>query len=104
MERLHRELGDEGLRIVALSIDAGAGKADEFGAPGGDVAGFVHDNALTFAVWHQPGGEVRRAYRTTGVPESFLIGRDGRIRKRVAGAKEWDDAATIAEIRRLLEE
>jgi cytochrome c biogenesis protein CcmG/thiol:disulfide interchange protein DsbE len=104
MERLHRLMGHLGLEIVALSIDAGTGKADEFGAPGGDVAGFVHDNALTFTVWHQPGGEVRRAYRTTGVPESFLIGRDGRIRKRVVGAKEWDDSATIAEIRTLLEE
>jgi len=104
MERLHRQLGARGLRIVAVSVDAERGKRDLNGAPGGDVGSYVREAGLTFDVWHQPGGEVQRDYRTSGVPESFLIGRDGRIAKRVIGATEWDDSTRVAEIRRLLEE
>ena len=104
MQRLHQELGDEGLRIVAVSIDAAPGQADANGAPGGDVAGFARELGLTFPIWRQPSGVVQRDYRTTGVPESFLIGRDGRIVKKVIGATEWDDSTHVELIRRLLKE
>jgi cytochrome c biogenesis protein CcmG, thiol:disulfide interchange protein DsbE len=104
MQRLHQELGDEGLRIVAVSVDAAAGQTDPGGRPGGDVAEFVNELNLTFPVWHQPSGDAQRAYRTTGLPESFLIGKDGRIVKKVIGATEWDSPENVALIRRLLEE
>ena len=104
MQRLHQELADEGLRIVAVSVDAPLGRAGANGAPGGDVAGYVRENGLTFAVWHQPSGRVQRDYRTTGVPESYLIGRDGRIARHVIGATEWDDPHWVRTIRDLLKE
>ena len=104
MQRLHQELGDEGLRIVAVSIDAAPGTTDRDGRAGGDVAAFAEENGITFTIWQQPSGEVGRAYRTTGVPESFLIGKDGRIVKKVIGATEWDSPENVALIRRLLGE
>ena len=104
MQRLHQELGDEGLKIVAVSIDAAPGQTDRDGREGGDVDAFVRRMGLTFTVWQQPSGDVGRAYRTTGVPESFLIGRDGRIVKKVIGATEWDSQTHVELIRRLLRE
>jgi cytochrome c biogenesis protein CcmG/thiol:disulfide interchange protein DsbE len=104
MERLYRTLHPEGLRIVAVSIDAAPGKTDDEGRMGGDVAGFAREYGLTFDVWQDPGGAIRRDYRTTGVPESFLVDRSGRIVKKVIGATEWDDPATVELIRRLLKE
>lgn len=104
MQRLYEVLRPEGFRIVAVSIDADAGKVDAGGRPGGDVAAFAREYGLTFDVWRQPAGTVQRDYRTTGVPESFLIGRDGKIVKKVIGATEWDDAGTVELIRRLLKE
>lgn len=98
MERLHRELGPEGLRIVAVSVDGAPGAL----APGGDVEAFAREMGLTFTIWHDPSGDVQRAYRTTGVPESFVIDRDGVIQKKVIGATEWDEGAHPDLIRRLL--
>jgi cytochrome c biogenesis protein CcmG, thiol:disulfide interchange protein DsbE len=104
MERLHRELGDEGLKIVAVSVDAAPGQVDATGKPGGDVDAFAREMGLTFAIWWQPSGQIGRAYRTTGIPETFLIGKDGRIVKKVIGATEWDSPTNVELIRRLLKE
>lgn len=104
MQRLHERLGPTGLRIVAVSIDAAPGGVDPAGRPGGNVRAFVEEYGLTFDIWHDPSGEIQRIYRTTGVPESFVIDRDGIIAKKVIGATEWHSDANVALIRRLLEE
>lgn len=103
MQRLYERLGPEGLRMVAVSIDATPGKADAAGRTGGDVAAFAKEYGLTFDIWHDPSGKIQRTYRTTGVPESFVIDRRGTIVKKVIGATEWDSQATVALFRRLLE-
>jgi cytochrome c biogenesis protein CcmG/thiol:disulfide interchange protein DsbE len=108
MERLHRELGPKGLKIVAVSVDAGPGsaspKSQAAAHPGGDVQAFVRELGLTFTVWHDPAGGIQRTYRTTGVPESFIIDRNGVIQKKVIGATEWDHGGHAELLRRLLEE
>lgn len=103
MQRLYEELGPEGLRIVAVSIDAEPGSRDPGGRAGGDVAAFVREMGVSFDVWRDPSGEIQRVYRTTGVPESFVIDRDGTIIKKVIGGVEWDTPANADLIRRLLE-
>lgn len=102
MQRLHDQLAGEGLRIVAVSVDAAIGARDADGRPGGDIGAFARAHDLTFTLWHDPSGDIARAYRTTGVPESFVIGRDGRIVRKVIGATEWDDEANVELLRRLL--
>ena len=107
MERLHRELGPQGLKIVAVSVDAAPGaaapKAQSAGQPGGgDVAEFARALGLTFTIWHDPSGGIQRTYRTTGVPESWIIDRNGVIQKKVIGATEWDSGSHPELIRRLL--
>jgi cytochrome c biogenesis protein CcmG, thiol:disulfide interchange protein DsbE len=104
MQRLHERLGPRGLRVVAVSIDAQTGALDMLGRPGGDVAAFAHDMGLTFDIWLDPPGAIQRIYRTTGVPESFVVDRDGMIIKKVIGATEWDSETNVDLIVRLLEE
>lgn len=99
LQRLHEELGDEGLHVVAVSIDGGPATA---GDPRQVVGDFVREMELDFPVWLQPSGEIQQAYRTTGVPESFLIDREGTIVKKVLGAVEWDSEANVELVRRLL--
>jgi peroxiredoxin len=95
MERLHRLYADSGLRIVAVSIDN----------PGQEEAirGFVRRHALTFDVLHDPQKEVARTYGVSGYPESFVIGRDGIIRRKV-WYQEWDSPSNRALIAQLLGE
>jgi peroxiredoxin len=104
MQRLHEQLGDSGLKIVAVSVDAAPGRVDASGHRGGDVAAFAREFGLTFPIWLDPSGEIQRTYRTTGVPESFVIDRSGTIIKKVIGGTIWDSEANVALFRRLLEE
>ena len=104
MERLHRELGAEGLRVVAVSIDAERGSRDSSGREGGNIREFAEEMGLTFDIWHDPSGRIQQTYRTTGVPESFVIDRSGHIVKKDIGGVEWDTDARMELIRRLLEQ
>lgn len=62
MEKLYRELGPKGLRILAVSIDDGDAK---------DVRSFVDELGLTFEILHDASGDIQRIYQTTGVPEKL---------------------------------
>jgi cytochrome c biogenesis protein CcmG, thiol:disulfide interchange protein DsbE len=102
MQRLYDALGPQGLRIVAVSVDAPSGFRGRGGQPGGDVRAFTEEHELTFDVWHDPSAEVQRTYRATGLPESFVIDRGGVIQQKVIGAMEWDEGPAPELIRRLL--
>lgn len=90
IEAVHRELGPKGLKVVAVSIDQ----------PGDEskIQQFLRDYKLTFEVLHDSTGAIKTIYRTTGVPESFVIARDGTIRKKWIGAEDWNSVGN----RRLL--
>jgi peroxiredoxin len=93
MQRLHEELGPEGLKIVAVSIDQGDAES---------VKRWMDERSLTFTVLHDKSGRIQQVYQTTGVPESFVLDREGTIVKKVIGATEWDHPAQKALFRRLL--
>lgn len=103
LQRLHEMLGDDGLRIVAVSVDAPAGGFGPFGQPGGDVRAFTERFGLTFLVLHDPSGGIEQKYQVNGLPTTFLIDRDGRIRRKVLGAVEWDQPVFADPIRDMLE-
>ncbi len=102
MERLYQKIGGDGFEIMAISIDVEPGGFDLDGNPGGDIQAFADSLGLTFPILHDPSGAIQQLYRTTGVPESFLIGTDGILYKRVAGPTEWDAPEYKELIRRLL--
>jgi peroxiredoxin len=96
LERLQRQLGPQGLRIVAVSIDD----------PGAEqtIREFARQMGLTFEILHDPTGRIKETYQTTGVPETFVIGRDGVIRKKWIGASLWDSQGNLALMKQLLAE
>ncbi len=93
MQRLHEQLGPVGLKVVAVSLDATGPEK---------VLAWVRDRELTFDVLHNREGRLERVYQTTGLPESFVIDRDGVIVKKEIGAREWDSPSQLAFFRRLL--
>lgn len=103
MQRLYEALDGEDFEILAVSIDAPIGEVDVAGRPGGDLGAFANEYGLTFPILHNPSGDIQRTYQTTGVPESFVIGRDGLIYRKVAGPTEWDLPVNQQLVRRLLE-
>jgi cytochrome c biogenesis protein CcmG/thiol:disulfide interchange protein DsbE len=93
MERLYQEMGPQGLRVVAISVDQGDAEA---------VRDWAEERNLSFTVLHDPSGRIQQVYQTTGVPESFVLDRQGVIVKKIIGATEWDHPAQKALFRRLL--
>ena len=104
MQRLYTELADTDFEILAVSVDVRFGEQDpNNGQLGGDLVAFAEEYGLTFPILHNPGGDIQRTYQTTGVPETFLIGRDGVIYKKVAGGTSWDAEVNMDLVRRLLD-
>ena len=102
MQRLYEAFPDGDFEILAISVDARLGEVDVGGKRGGDVAAFAKELGLTFTILHNPSGDIQQLYQTTGVPESFLIGKDGVIVKKVSGPTEWDATENQELVRRLL--
>jgi cytochrome c biogenesis protein CcmG, thiol:disulfide interchange protein DsbE len=96
LEVLQRAYGPRGLAIVAVSVDDSDATAV--------VRGFVREYGLTFDVLHDASGSVRDIYQTTGVPETFVIARDGTIRKKAALAQNWASPGNQSLIEQLLNE
>ena len=84
IEKLYQQLGPRGLRVVAISIDEGNGD---------NVRDFVKEYGLSFDILRDPTGTIQTLYQTTGVPETFLLDRDGIIVKKVIGEHPWSSPA-----------
>src|SRR6185436_18542198 len=66
------------------------------------ILDFVKEYGLTFEVLHDPKQVTTRHYQITGYPETFIIARDGTIRKKLIGASDWSSEANRALVRELL--
>ena len=96
IEALHKDYGPKGLKIVAVSIDD----------PGTDagIRAFAKQYGLTFEILHDPKGQITDLYDISGYPETFIVGRDGVIRKKLMSATDWNSPEARALVDRLLTE
>lgn len=92
LQELHERYASEGLEVVGVTIDA----------PGEEraVRDFVREYGMTYPVWLDPQDRVSSTFRLTGVPSTFLIGRDGTLLWRHLGPVTADDPGLL----RMLEE
>lgn len=95
MQRLYDELKPLGFRILAVSVDEENTKV---------VRDWIAERHFTFDVLHDRSGRIQDLFHAVGLPESFVIDREGRIVKRVTGwIVHWDDPVQKDLFRRLLE-
>ena len=94
MEKLYQELKDEGFEILAVSIDVSGAKA---------VIPFMKKHKLSFSALTDTKGAIKSLYQTTGVPESFIIDKDGIIVEKVIGPRDWATPGAILTFRNLIQ-
>jgi len=82
--------GNKDFVVLAVSQDT----------DGSLVPPFVKQNQLKFMVLLDPRNEVGERYDVSGIPETFIIGRDGRIVAHHVGPYDWANA----DIREALQE
>ena len=96
LQRLHDRFSEEGLRIVGVSVDARGEEAT--------VRDFAQSFGVTYDIWLDPSEQVISTFRVIGVPNTFLIDREGIIRWKHIGAVKDDDPGLLAELEEALGE
>lgn len=70
LQLLQDEYKAKGVRVLGVSVD----EADVQ-----RVRKFVEREKLTFGIVHDQEGRVQQLYQVSGIPNTFIIGKDGRI-------------------------
>ncbi len=80
MEKLYQRFKNDNFEMLTVNIDKLGRSA---------VEPYMKKLELTFPVLLDPEGKISRMYQLTGVPETFIIGKDGVIVYKAIGPKEW---------------
>jgi len=87
MMKLNSAMSGKPFEMIAISIDEG-------GVP--DIESFFKTSGYSLPTYTDPGGAAQKAYGITGVPESFVIDKNGVLVKKVIGPLAWDSPETIS--------
>ena len=93
-ERLKTTVNDTGLAIVGVSVD-------DYVSPD-SVRAFAANLGVTFDILLDSLHHIDKDYQTTGYPETFVIAKDGTIRKKWIGPADWSSPANVGLVRELL--
>lgn len=90
MNQLSRRARKASLQVVAINVDENRD----------DAAAFLRQLPASFTVLYDPAGQVAASYQLPGMPTSFLIGPDGRVRWMHIGFRPSDGQSIEAMILR----
>lgn len=103
LQKLHQRLASKGFSVLGVGIDDQSDGLKQIRAEYG----------LTFPILDDSQGISKKLYRLTGVPESVVIDRQGRIvllidpeenepATKITGPREWEGESMIAQFEKLL--
>jgi peroxiredoxin len=92
IRRLYQEMKGEDFEILAVSIDASGAEV---------VLPFMKKHRLNFTSLTDPKNAIKNIYQTTGVPESFIIDKNGRIAEKILGPRDWASPDIVRQLRDL---
>ena len=81
LSRMAQTFEPQSLEVVAVSVDDGWEPIDRF----------LTGQRIPFRVVWDEGGKTSRAWGTTRYPESYLLDRDGKLRLKFVGPRNWMD-------------
>ena len=96
MEKLYENLrNNKDFVMLAVSQDTGSRE---------EVSAYVKKHGYHFDVLLDPQNAVAEAYKVSGVPETFIIDRSGRVVAHHAGAFDWSQPAIRDALEELLKD
>lgn len=96
LDRLAASLKGSGIQVLAVSEDLGA-KAARVVRAFYAAHGIDHLPVLT-----DPFGKASDAFANEGVPTTWLIDAQGRVKARLEGGADWNTPAALARIKALI--
>lgn len=94
LNALHKLYKNTDLVIIALSVD----KSEE------TVRRFLKRNPSDFAVLHDRDNKASRLFGVYSLPTTFLIDRNGIIKNKFLGLRNWTDESSKKRIEELIKE
>jgi peroxiredoxin len=92
LERFSQQIFGTDIEVLAISVDDSA-----------DVLKtFLDKNRVHFPVLLDPGRATAGSYGTLKFPETYIVGRDGVVRYKVIGPKDWSVRENVETVRSLL--
>jgi cytochrome c-type biogenesis protein len=80
LEKIYQDLNKYGVDVVGVSIDRRGSESM--------ITSFTNKLNMTYPILFDPNNNFARAFKTIGVPESFLIDKDGQVVYRWRGPIE----------------
>lgn len=93
MMKLNSIMTGKPFQMVAISIDEG-GKSD--------IESYFKESGFSLPTYLDESGASVKSYGVTGVPESFIIDKDGVIAKKIIGGFAWDSPETVSFLESLM--
>lgn len=87
MMKLNSAMAGKPFQMVAISVDEG-------GLPA--IESFFKESGFSLPAYIDPDGKATKTYGITGVPETFIIDKNGILVKKVIGTLAWDSAESIS--------
>jgi cytochrome c biogenesis protein CcmG, thiol:disulfide interchange protein DsbE len=81
LSRLAQSFDPQSFEVVTVSVDEGWEPIDKF----------LASPKTPFRVALDEGAKISRTYGTTKFPESYLVDRDGKLRLKFVGPRNWMD-------------
>jgi peroxiredoxin len=95
LAQLNRELPGSDFEMLAVSVDEGGQTA---------VKDFMRKNGIELPVLMDPGGSVASSYGTYKLPETYILDRQGVVRYKIIGPRDWRDPDAPRVLRGLIAE
>jgi len=95
MMKLNTFMAGKPFEMVCVSVDEGGKQA---------VQEFFKNTGFSLPTYLDPTGQAPAAYGLTGVPETFIIDKQGVIAKKVIGGLDWASPEVIAFLEDLMKQ
>lgn len=93
LNRLHAALEADGGMVLGVSVDEDAAAYQRF----------LVEHAIHFPNHREPTRQLAADFGTAMFPETYIIGPDGRLARKIIGPQEWDTPEMLAYLRGLME-
>ncbi len=87
LARLNSRMNGQPFRMLAVAVDEGGAET---------VERFFRQVGIRLPALTDPSGSVALRYGVRGLPETFIIDRQGIVRKKIVGPLTWDDPAMVS--------
>lgn len=89
---LHQRIADRGGMVLGVSLDDDQAAYERF----------LTEHAVVFPTYLDAGKAIPGTYGTAIFPETFVIGRNGRIDRKVVGPQDWTSPEMLSVLDTLL--